>query len=64
MNAATAADPHTGCVGGFGALFLLVALCVVVRFLAVGGNFEEEVMVRLLSLVARMQNYLEKMGTL
>lgn len=59
MNAATAADPHTGCVGGFGALFLLVALCVIVRLLSVGGNFEEEVTVRLLSLVARMQNYLD-----
>lgn len=58
MNAATAADPHTGCVGGFGALFLLL-LCVVVRLLSVGGNFEEEVTVRLLSHVARMQNYLD-----
>lgn len=60
MNSATAADPHTGRVGGFGALFL----CVVVRLLSVGGIFEEVVTVRLLSLEARMQNYLEKTGTL
>lgn len=39
--------------------YLLVALCVVVCLLSVGGNFEEEVTVRLLSLVARMQNYLD-----
>jgi len=60
VNSATAADLHTGRVGGFGALFL----CVVVHLLSVGGIFEEVATVRLLSFEARMQNYLEKTGTL
>lgn len=50
---ATAADPRTGRVGGFGALFFCFALCVVVCLLAVGGIFEEVVTVRLFNLVVR-----------
>ncbi len=61
MNTATAADPRSGRVGGFGALFVLFlfALYVVVCLLAVGGIFEEVVTVRLFNLVARCKTKLK-----
>lgn len=57
VNAATAADPHTGRVGGFGALFFLVALCMVEHLLAVGGIFEEDVTVRLLFTLRKWEHF-------